>query len=269
MLLMVLGVVLLVAAAALESLAVRRRRVARRLDLTDNHTIGGLRELHREVEREGLSGAFRQPADVVGEVRCAEPLKAPLSGQACVWYRSRVVAELERERVDVHGGIAVARAERVTRTVSDEQRSVEFELYDGAGITVDPHEAQVVGPEVAIERYEPAESPAGPFGARSTVPGPVRAMAGMLTRDGEERVRGYRRTEEIIPVGARVFVHGTVTDADGRPAFRRSAGELIISRRSEEELREQALRGARWRRSGAVAATVAGAAAVIFGAMAL
>jgi hypothetical protein len=261
MILIAVGAALLVVAAVLYVLSSRNSGAARRFTATENLTVAQLRELHAQVAGEGLGGAFSQVVDVHGEVRCADPLHAPMSGRPCVWHRSQVIAQIEERRTTTDSqGHRSTRWERDDRTVSDATQGVDFELHDGAGITVAVHDAQIDRPLTVVDRFEPEDAPAR--GGPTLSIGPISFSSGP-----DQRLLGYRHVESVLPVGARVFVHGTATDAPGELAFSATGGNLLISTRSEDELVAAKLKSARWQLAGAGAAAAAGLVAVVIGAM--
>ena len=100
------------------------------------------------------------------------------------------------------------------------------------------------------------------------------AGSGLLTliwfmrSGGNSGTLGFRYHEWIIRPGARLWVHGEVSDATGRLAFAKpSKGRYIISTRSEEQIVGAARRNAGIAHSAAAVAGIAGVALVVLGAL--
>ena len=289
----VIGAVLFAAAILLFVLARRNRGQARLLAATDNLTPAELVRLHREVTSEAdVAGAFVQTADTSGQVRCAAPLTAPMSGTPCVHFRT-VRAQIEELRVSTDAdGERRERWEREDRVVSDHVQGTAFELLEGdVAVTVQADGARIDRPVVAVDRFERGDAADGGMlsigglqlgalqlgGVQHGGPqlgglqhglqlgslqhGGLRLgglqhgglQHGGLIGAGGSRVLGYRHVEQLVPLGARVFVHGSADDRNGALGFRAADGRpLLISTRTEEQIVAGELRAATWQRIAAL-----------------
>jgi hypothetical protein len=246
----VIGVVLSVAALVLLALARRNAGEARRLAATESVTPAELVHRHESAVRDARgAGTFVRAADTSGVVRCAAPLTAPLSATPCVHFRATVTACIEELRAgnDAHGRPG-ARWERHDTVVSDHEQGTTFEVLDGdAAVAVAPRGAEVDAPLVTVDRFEQDASPGVDGLSIAGLP-----IGRLSLGSGGRRVLGYRHVEHVVPVGARVHVHGSADDRAGRLTFCASEGRpLVISTRSKEEIVASELRFARWQRIAA------------------
>lgn len=123
-----------------------------------------------------------------------DPLIAPLSGRACVYYETRVVRSIGLETT----------ALETTYEIAVEQRTVPFVLDDGSGCaTVDATHAQMLlGTDVDLWAGDPD--------------GDAAAQDAFLARFGQRRrgllfAKRLLFTESIIEVGERICVMGEPT----------------------------------------------------------
>jgi hypothetical protein len=91
-------------------------------------------------------------------------------------------------------------------------------------------------------------------------------VGSVLRSGGSSGTLGFEYEEWVIRPGARLYVHGEVSDASGRVAFAKpDKGRYIISTRSEEQIVGSAERGATIARVITGVLLVAGIALVIAG----
>lgn len=92
--------------------------------------------------------------------------------------------------------------------VSDETSAAPLVLEDETGrVVIDPAGAEIDGPEVALDRFEPAQS-----GGGSTVSG----FGVTVHLDGDRRRSlGFQSHEELIRPGRRLYVLGEAREVDG------------------------------------------------------
>jgi hypothetical protein len=184
------------------------------------------------------------------------PLEAPHTGARCVWYRASVIREYEeRVRVTDEKGRVRTEIRRGSETVSSLESSDPFRLEEGeARIEIRPERAEVIA-RPNLNRFEPGEEYRG-----------AGSLAGeVLSGGGGRRTLGWRTVEEILPVGAALYVLGEATDRDGplRVAFPRDGEKkFLISAKSEEELVREKGTSAKLMLVGGIAAIVCGVIAL-------
>jgi hypothetical protein len=255
----IIGGVLAAAAVGmfLGSGAARRRVYA--MKSTETSTASDLRALADSVAKEIGAGSFNQVAEVKGTVECDAPLTGELSQVPCVYYAMSVVREWEETawKTDAQGN-RTQETRTGSDTVASNTRSVRFRVKDATGtVDVDPAGAKIDG-EKAVSQFQPGDPAGGSLvlgGFRINLPG--------LLGAGGRRTLGYRYTETVLRVGARVYVLGEAVDAGGALAVRKPAkkdARFLISVRSEEELVRKAGSAARGLSIAAVACLVAGVA---------
>jgi hypothetical protein len=108
-----------------------------------------------------------------------------------------------------------------------------------------------------VDRFDPQTEPPSSGGF----------LANLFRNDPDGGTLGFRYQEWIIRPGARLYVHGVVSDATGRPSFAKD-GRFIISSRSEEEIVGQAESVARWTTIAGGVLAVAAVVLVVAGALA-
>lgn len=198
---------------------------------TKTSTTAELLALQKAVADEIGPGGFNQLAEVKGVVECAAPLTAELSEQPCVWYSMSVQERYEEtyQERDAEGRTRTG-TRTATTTVANNTQAVPFLIRDETGIiAVQPNHAAIDGRQI-IDRHEPWS---GNTDALSV--GSFR----LAQPRRNHRVLGYQYTEEIIPVGAPVYIIGEATDREGTPVIGNPADTeqpFIISLRSEEEV---------------------------------
>ena len=256
---LIAGAILLVIAVGVLFLARSQQAKAHAARATETLTCGDLTQLAGGVGAEVGAGSFSQRCEVVGQAERGDgaPLTAPHSGIEVVWHHSTITHRYweNEDRRDSEGRTTRQRVDR-EETVSDVTSTAPFVVSDGTGrVAVSPEGAQIDAPERIVDRFDPHTE------------APPESFLGGLLRGGEDSgTIGFHHQEWIIRPGARLYVHGAVSDATGRLAFAKD-GRYVISTRSEEELVGAAESTARWATIAAAVAGLAGVALVIAGAL--
>jgi hypothetical protein len=259
------GIVLLVVAVA--ALFVARTQRARRQSYagTERSACGDLDALARSVSAEAGAGSFRQTCEIGGRARPGPSgeLKAPLSGQASVWYRATITHKSWQTVTTGTGQDRRTERREDSNVVSDETSQAPLIVDDGTGqVLVDPRGADVDHPEVSLDRFEPHAG--GPQQGGTEI-----EAFGVTVRTGSDSGSlGFHRREQIIRPGRELYVLGEARDASGTlEVGKPGTGRFVISSRSEQELTASAGRWASIATAVAVVAGIAGAALVIVGLM--
>ena len=256
---LIAGAILIVIAVGILLLARSQQSAAQAARATETLTCGDLTQLAGGVGSEIGAGSFSRRCEVVGQAERGDgaPLTAPHSGIEVVWHHSTITHRYweNEERRDSEGRTTRRRADR-DETVSDVTSTAPFVISDATGrVAISPEGAQVDSPERIVDRFDPqTEAPRESF------------LGGLLRGDDDSGTIGFHHQEWIIRPGARLHVHGAVSDATGRLAFAKD-GRYLISTRSEEELVGSAESTARWATIAAAVTSVAGVALVIAGAL--
>lgn len=221
---------------------------------TDTSQIGTLKQLVDDVRKElgGGPSELREFVELKGVVACDHPLMAEMSGQPAAVVRSSVSRQIEelREERDSEGNTSTRWVSR-TETVNNTSLDTPFWLDDGTGrIEVRPGGAKFTLQQV-VDRFEPPASvergTSITFGSFSF------ATAGMLGPSSRYRVKGYKFSEEILPIGQRVYALGEVSDTDDGFALHRSQDKdkpFVLSVKSEQEMVDAGMSQAKWMRYG-------------------
>ncbi len=239
---------------------------------TETSTVSALRSLIDEVRKElgGGPSEWRDAVELKGHVGCERPIQAEMSGQPAVVVRGSVVREVEelREEEDSDGNVTSRWVSR-TETVNNTSLETPFWLDDGTGkIDVRPGGASFTLQKV-VDRFEPAAQVQR--GASITF-GSFSFQAPALSHRSSYRVKGYRFTEEILPVGAKIYALGEVSDTNDGTALHKPQDKskaFLLSTKSEEEMVGAAESQAKWMKIGGIAAIGLGVVLIIFGALEL
>jgi hypothetical protein len=250
------GIIVLVVGALLLWGSASSARRALALRTVERQTAAGLEGMRKEMTAEVGAGALRDLCAVEGTVECAQPLRAEVSGQACVYYAATVERKYEETREE-NGRTTTSTG---TEQVASNTRSVEFELRDATGaVTVVPADAQFDARKV-VERFDPAES--APLISLGGIALDLAPLAGM------RRTVGYKVVEHVVGVGDKLYVLGEVRDRDGRVVVakpRDRHARFIISARSRDELVHEASGRAWGLKIGALVTAVGGLALIVVG----
>lgn len=228
------GVILIVIAVAAAFVQRHQGGKAHAAKATETLSCADINTLSGGVSAEVGGGGFHQRCEVVGQAAPGQGgvIKAPHSGADAVWHHSTVTHRYwEMEERVVDGQRQRNRVER-DETVSDITSAQPFAVSDGTGsVVVSPDGANVDKPERVADRFEPQVT-------QEQLPSGLAGVLGSFLRAGDQSgTIGFEYEEWIIRPGARLYVHGEVSDATGRVAFAKpSEGRYIISTRSEEQI---------------------------------
>ena len=240
----IIGIVLLVAAAAMYFFANRSKQ------------RGAGFAAAPTVPVKDLASVGSALVEVVGTATVVGPqMTSPLGGQPCLWFRSTVHEIREVHDQDSKGRMRTRRRERC---VSDDRSSSAIAINDGTGtVMVRVEGLDIDEPILTVDRQVADRD------------GLDEGLLGVLL--GGDDVVGYRQREHIIPVGQRLFAIGAVSNDPGGPWLTEPAEKgqpFLLSTRDEASLQRSAASSARWLMVGAVVAGLAGLAAIVAGALA-
>lgn len=250
------GVVLIAIAAGALAYARHARRSARRLTATETLACGDIATLAQTVAGEVGGGSFSQRCEVVGaaEPGPGGPLQAPESGAEVVWHRTKVSHRYWRMESVTRDGKTVRERREHTDVVSEVTSSAPFAVRDASGtVLVAPEGADIDDPEHVVDRFDRGGADGGPGGVAD-------ALVGALLSGGDSGTIGFQHEEWVLRPGARLYVHGEVSDATGGLTFARpgDGGSFVVSTRSEEQM-------VKGKETAARLATLGGAAAAVIG----
>jgi hypothetical protein len=260
---LIAGIILIVIAVAAAFVQRHQGGKAHAARATETLSCADISTLSSGVSSEGSGGLFHQRCEVVGQAAPGEAgvIKAPHSGAEAVWHHSTVTHRYwEMEERVVDGQRQRNRVER-DETVSDITSAQPFLVSDGTGsVAVSPDGANVDKPEKVADRFESQVT-------QQQLPSGLAGVLGSFLRAGDQSgTIGFEYEEWIIRPGARLYVHGEVSDASGRVAFAKpSEGRYIISTRSEEQIVGAAERNATIATGVAGVLAVAGVVLVVLG----
>lgn len=166
----------------------------------------GQKILSAPVRKTGEAAGAQGPVGFEGDVRSNDPLRAPCSGQPCVYYELQVEKKVKTK----HG----ANQSVQWKTVSKQHFGSTFWLDDGSGpVPVQAHEA-------ADADLQKAYTGALPQGFQQPAVNP------------NEQLLESRITEKLVPATGKLFALGAM--ANGQLAA--GKGKLILSTRGREAL---------------------------------
>jgi len=225
---------------------------------TDTVTAESLRTSCDEIAAEIGPGGFNQLCEVKGKLVSDEPLKAELSGQACVYYEATITRRWE-EQVEEYNSQTKRHERRTvtgTDTVAHNVRETTCAVDDGTGqIPVRLHGAEIDAIQ-SVSRFEPGQQPGIQIGG----------MRLSFTGGSGRRTVGYQYTERVLPLGATVYVLGEARDQEGGLSMRKpddASKKFFITTRSEEELLQETAKSKTMALVGAIALGVLGVLAAL------
>lgn len=202
----VVGVLLLAVSAIFFFLRRRNQRELSTVQSLPLKTVKECEDTAAYIAQEIGAGDYHDAVKLKGELVSEEPLTAEFSGEACIFYRSRLTREFEEKvRRKVEGeNRYVERWEKRSEVISENSRVIDAELDDGTGrikvcmegcdFEKEKIRDQVAGPDNPLsERYQGR----GVFG-------PV-----------NQRHIALIEEEWILPIHRPVFLAGMVTDRGG------------------------------------------------------
>jgi hypothetical protein len=273
------GLILIALAGLLVWLAKRAADKVLFMRATETTKLGTLFETIKQVRDElgGGPSELREYVELKGTVRCDQPLKGELSGQAAAVVETSVVRETEfmREDRDANGRVT-QRWETRSESVHQTSLKAPFVLDDGTGqIEVRADGADFTLQQV-VDRFEaPNSVEAGGSMLRfgSFQVGFGGGYGGYGSMGSNYRVKGYRFRESILPVGGRVYALGEIADTDeGLSLHKPTAAKegettkpYVLSVKSEEELVAAGQQNAKWLKIGGIASAVIGLVLAVVG----
>ena len=231
----ILGIICLtMSLACFVGYALQRRRMAP-IRVTMTSSVAHVRELAQAFAQFTSAKTFRQLVEVKGHVACAEPLVAPLSETACVYYSLRVSWEYEEIFYEEKpGGGRIAHEREAEEILAQEQRRQAFRVHDDSGeIALDPEGCEVIALNTLSRHEEDAGLP-----DETVRCGRFAMTAPWKTSAEERRPLRYHFEEEAIPVGSAIYVLAEATGTGGEVRLQKPAagGRFLVSVKPEEDL---------------------------------
>lgn len=233
------------------------------------HETSKISEVHENFEHiknELGEGNFNQIVELKGVAQTDQPLQAEHTQKSVVYYKAEVIREYEVtvEEKDSEGNITRNR-ERRSDTMSTNEQYAPFFLDDNSGkkIKIDMEGAE----KHAQQSLDDFRSEA-PTGMNVAVGGLKMAFGG-----GDSRTLGYRYVEQIIPLGANLYILGEATDRRGgeltvvKPVEKKE--NFIVSTKSEEQLLKSAQGSAQGYMIGGIVAVIVGVILLLGGLLGL
>jgi hypothetical protein len=232
----IIGILLIVAAVVCWFVGQSAAGKAGEILTVQTSQINNLRESADAVTETLGKGHYNEYTELKGNAEFPELLTSEMGGQDCVYYTTIVEREWEEEYWETNDeGKRERKHRRGSDTMSQQTRSVPFQLNDGTGkVWVDPKEAELEL-ETVVDRFE----------SEGSIRGEVKIGAFRFRidggRGGSRRTLGYRFKELIFPATPqRMYVLGRVTDSVGRDLTvtrpTDKGQRFLVSYKSEEEL---------------------------------
>ena len=197
-------------------------------------TVAGIRE-----SMNGETSEYSEYVELKGTVQCEEgtQLVGQLSNREAVICVTKVIREYEEKRVSTDNeGNRRTSWHKGRDTVSNNRNEVPFFLQDSTGRLRINHKGSELGLIKAVEKFEPAADGGGAQVSFGGLSFSVSAFG------SNRRTLGYRYTEEIFPLGAKLYALGEAADTEHGLVLRKPTGEeskpYLLSLKSEEELQE-------------------------------
>ncbi|MFZ1731154.1 MAG: E3 ubiquitin ligase family protein [Bacteroidota bacterium] len=259
----IIGVILIAVAGLLLFLRKRSQDKLLEIRYVKTSSCADVLATQQSIHAEIGPGGFKQQTELKGKAYCETPLKAELSGEACVYY-SMSVEERYEERYSERDsqGNTQQRTRTGSSVVASNTQTARFQIDDGTGrIDVDTAGATIDARKV-MDKYEPYGGTGGSISVGSFTFN-LGGIAG-----GARRVLGYQYRESIIAPGEQLYVLGEVDDSSGTPVMKRPSEKgkpFILSIKSEEELTHSSEQSINFMFYGAIICAIAGLGFILVG----
>jgi len=239
------GIVLL--AAALVFFLIRQSQATKLAQVmaAETLTCAGVERFCRDMG-EPVGPSAGPQIGVKGSIEPRTALKAELSAQECVCFKTQVEREWEEERWEDDPNEKSGRrltTHRGTETVANNERLEPFYVRDTSGrVLVDPQGADIDWVQ-SVDRFEKGEPQAG----AALIGGLLFQAVGVQV--GGRKTLGYRYHEWVLPPGRAAYVLGGAALRGGEPCIQRPAEpgkRFIVSTKSEEQIVAGARRAILW-----------------------
>ncbi|MDN5853662.1 MAG: E3 ubiquitin ligase family protein [Actinomycetia bacterium] len=227
---------------------------------TETVTSADLVQLRTAAVAAGGDGGFSELVEVKGVVRIGPggPLTSQLTDTECAWHRHKVERKYRDHYRDSDGD---RRTRTKTETLISHRTEDTFYVEDATGKTLVRPSVVANKAKKVLDEFEEPKS------EKSKGGGGFLATVGNIAKDmlDDEDTIGFRRREWVLKDGARIYVLGEASDADGELVVGEPSDgtKLLITTRTEEQMSEEkGKQGALFTIGGAVAA-VAGVALVV------
>jgi len=224
---------------------------------------GDLQRIAQAVATEVGSGAWREYAELKGQVLCPQPLISELTKTPCAYYEMKVIREYEETYTDRdNDGNREERTRRGSETISQNTQSAIFYLQDATGKVRLETRGAAIDTVKVLDEFRPEQ------GQRLLSFGTFSLNLMDITLGNNRSTLGYRFVEQILPLDRDLYVLGQIREENGalvlgQPSEKKK--DFIIALRSEEELLASAKNNADYAFYGAMTACALGAALIFFG----
>ena len=232
----IVGVILLGVAGYCGYTAYNARKSIQRMTATETVTSADLIQLRKAAVAAGGEGSFSELVEVKGVVRIGPggPLTSQLTDTKCAWHRHKVERKYRDHYRDSDGD---RRTRTKTETLISHRTEDPFYVEDATGKVLVRPSVLVNKPKKVLDEFEEAKSKKPKSG------GGFLATVGNIAKDmlDDEDTIGFRRREWVLQDGARIYVLGEASDADGDLVVGEPSdgSKLLITTRTEEEMSEE------------------------------
>ncbi len=264
----VIGVILLIIGVVFFVMRGSDQKKLEQLTGSGKQKLGELVPILKETKASlgdlGEDGAISENVTVMGTPKCDQPLKSPLGGQECIYYKYTVKNIWTERYTETNSeGRSVTRTRRHEDVMDSGESSVPFTIDDGTGtILVDPMDGTFEGLTKTVERSE---------NNFANMSGPSIQIGGLslnLNNLGANRSRpeSIKYSEEIIGLNRRLTVVGNVCDKMGELCIQKNGKtKVIISTKSADEMVADSKKAVRNKGIGAMVCGGLGILAIIIG----
>lgn len=230
------GVVLLVVAGFCGYTAYGSRKSIQRMTTTETVTTADLVKLREAAVAAGGEGSFCEVVEVTGVVRTGPggPLTSQLTDTECAWHRHKVERKYTEHYRDSKGN---RRTRTKTETLTSHRTEDLLYVEDATGTVLVRPTVIVDRPKKVLDEFKE------PKRAKRDQADGFLATVGRVAQDlmDDENTIGFRHREWVLTDGARVYVLGEASDAEGELVVTAPSdgGKQLISTQTEEQLGEQ------------------------------
>lgn len=246
------GVILLGVAGYCGYTVHHARKSIQRMTATETVASADLVHLHTAAVAAGGEGSFSEVVEVKGVVRTGPggPLTSQMTDTKCAWHRHKVERKYREKYRDSDGD---KRTRTKTETLTSHRTTDLFYVEDATGKTLVRPSVIVHKPKKVLDEFEE------PKAKKTSQGGGFLATIGNIAKDmmDDENTIGFRRREWVLKDGARIYVLGEASDADGELVVGEPSdgSKLLITTQTEEQMSEEkGKQGALFTIGGGVAA---------------
>lgn len=267
----IFGVIFLIIAVVFFVMRGSDQKKLEQLMGSDKQKLGDLVPILNETKASlgdlGDEGTISENVTVMGMPKCDQPLKSPIGGRDCIYYKYTVKnIWTEHYQEQNSEGRMVSKTRRHEDVMDSGESSTPFLIDDGTGtIKVDPQGGQFEGLTKSVERSENNFANMNMSGGSISLGGLTINLGGR-NFGGQSRPESIKYFEEIISLDRRLTVVGNVCDKMGELCIQKNGKtNVIISTKSADEMVADTKKSVKNKGIGAIILAILGLICLLLG----